>query len=57
MRHVICNMIGDLVLAMLHVIHHAMQDVIDHVTQSCGLKELEKLKLDILVANLGENQK
>jgi hypothetical protein len=33
MRHVIRNVIGDLVLAM----RHEMRDVIDHVTQSWGL--------------------
>ena len=37
MRHVIRNVIGNLVLAMRHVMHHVMRDVIDHVTQSWGL--------------------
>jgi hypothetical protein len=43
MRHVIRNVIGDLVLAMCHVMHHVMRDVIEHVrdviehvTQSWG---------------------
>ena len=34
MRHVICNIMGNLVLATRHVTHQMMQDVIDHVTQS-----------------------
>jgi hypothetical protein len=37
MRHVIRNVIGNLVLAMRHVMHHVVRDVIDHVTQSWGL--------------------
>jgi hypothetical protein len=37
MRHVIRNVIGDLVLVMRHVMHHVMRDVIDHVAQSWGL--------------------
>jgi hypothetical protein len=42
MRHVIRNVIGDLVLAMRHVMHHVMRDVIDHVTQSWGLSASQK---------------
>jgi hypothetical protein len=36
MHHVIRNVIGDLVLAMYHVMHHVMRDMIDHIMQIWG---------------------
>jgi hypothetical protein len=47
MHHVIRNMIGDLVLAMRHIMHHVMRDVIDHVTQSWGLSATRGTLSDI----------
>jgi hypothetical protein len=48
MRHVIRNVIGDQVLAMRHVMHHVMRDVIDHVTQSWGYLIIVELRETIL---------
>ena len=47
MRHVIRNVIDNLVLAMRHVSHHVMRDVIDHVTQSWGFREVEWVKKEV----------
>ena len=52
MRHVIRNVIGDLVLAMRHVMHHVMRDVIDHVTQSWGLRAEFSSSASVQVVNI-----